>query len=372
MSRFRFRVLWLAVLALVACSSDEKPKPTDPSDTLPPSVTGIAPAEGATDLRLLQPFTLCFSEAMRPASLNPQTVRLGPDVPIQIHLAEHRDSLIVQPDTLLPADQAVTLTIDGATDLSGNALPPFTFHGRTGPLDCAHLGDRFEPNEDALTATEVRVDSTYVGLSTCLDDVDLYRFAIQDTMQIVAKTFIKYANSDPWGIFWIRGDGQEYATLGTTAHSGSTPSFRHTFLPGTYYLEIFGQGEEERVIYDLRLESVAPCRDDAYEDNDFEDEAAAIDPGFHPGLTGCYLDADWFRLPVRAGQTLTLTMDTHEYQGHRRLTIRLGPINLVLDPTEGETVSNLGLTATADGEALLMCMVWEDGVVYDMTITVTD
>jgi hypothetical protein len=363
-------LLFAVVLALGGCSDDDSTPP--PQDTLPPTVTQAEPVEGTTNLGLLQPIRITFSEAMDPATVNPRTVELGsPAIPLVLSLSPGGTSLVILPDSLYPSESALTLTLGSAKDLAGNGLVPYTLNLGTGPLDCEHLADRFEPNGETLTATPVRVDSTYVGLSTCLADIDFYSCTIQDTMMITAKTIIEYANSDSWGIFWIRNDGRQYATLGTTATTGSTPSFRHTFLPGTYYLMVFGTYSEERVVYDLLLESGAPCRDDAFEDNDFEDEAASIEPGSHPGLTGCYLDADWFSLPILAGQTLTLTMDTHEYRSIRRLTIQVDPYSNS-ETFHDETVSSISLTATEDGTALLMCMVWEDGVVYDMTIEVTN
>lgn len=366
------RIIVLAVLVTAACSDDKTP-PTDPGDADPPSVTGATPVDGSHDLRLLQPFTVSFSEVMDPATLNAETVRIGsPSVPLQVSVAENGRTVVVQPDSMLPAGQSITLTLDGPTDLAGNELPPYTHETATGPLDCAHLSDRFEPNESAATATPVVIDTTYYGLATCESDVDLFRVTIVDTLKLVAETFVDYAAADAWQIYWQRADGQDYATLGTTAASGQLASFARTFLPGTYYLKVYGYYEEERILYDLRVRTDYPCRDDSFEDNDFFDDAKALSPGLHEGLLGCYLDEDWFSVPIRAGQNLVLTTDTHEYQSLRRLIIVMPDGGGYQSTLSGVSTLTINWPAVADGAAHVMAMVWGDGVVYDMTIEVLD
>jgi hypothetical protein len=363
----------MVVLAVAACSSDEKPPATEPTDTQPPSVIGVEPGVGSLDLRLLQPFTVSFSEAMDPTSLNSQTIRIGPGtVPLQIQVAPSGLAVVVQPDSMLPADQTIALTLDGPADLAGNELPPFTLHAATGPMDCAHLSDRFEPNESAGTATTVDTDTVYYGLATCQNDVDLFSVTITDTLKLIAETFVDYADNDAWQIYWQRADGQDYATLGTTANPGQIASFDHTFLPGTYYLKIYGYYEEERILYDLRLRTDIPCRDDPYEDNDFMEEAKPLSAGLHEGLLGCYLDEDWFSIPIRAGQNLVLTTDTHEYQSIRRSIIMTPDGGGYQSTLSGVSTFTINWITEADGDARVMSMVWGDGVVYDMTIAIID
>ena len=69
MTRTALRALLvLSVLGLVTCSSRDKVTPPTPGDTEPPTVTSVQPAEGTSDLRLLQSFIINFSEAMNPAT----------------------------------------------------------------------------------------------------------------------------------------------------------------------------------------------------------------------------------------------------------------------------------------------------------------
>jgi hypothetical protein len=360
-------------VALAACSSDDGSNGTGPHDTQAPTVITIAPPDGTTDLGLLASFTVTFSEAMDEATLNAQTVTLDSgEVALELYPSPSGETLVVRPDSLLPAARVLTLALAGATDLTGNAIEPFTATVTTGPLDCAHLADRFEPNETAAAAAEVMLDTLYTGLSTCQDDEDVFHFTVPDTLMVTARTHIIYANDDDWQIYWERQDGiTSAATMGTSANTGETPSFHYTFLPGTYGVKLYGYHAEERILYDLELETSPPCRDDIYEDNDFDDEAAAITPGTYAGLTGCYLDSDWYSFFVLAGETITITVDTGDYTGTRRLIIREPGGEQIHATSElSAPVSTLSLTATGDGQARVMCMVWQDGVVYNMMVEV--
>jgi hypothetical protein len=114
----------------------------------------------------------------------------------------------------------------------------------------------------------------------------------------------------------------------------------------------------------------ASCRDDVFEDNDFDDEPAPIAPGSYAGLRACHLDADWYAFSVSDGDTITVTIDTHEYTCFRRMVIREpGGEQVWAKPLDLEApVSTVSLPVTAAGTARVMCVVWSDGVVYDMTI----
>jgi len=73
---------------------------------------------------------------------------------------------------------------------------------------------------------------------------------------------------------------------------------------------------------------------------------------------------------VSDGDTITFTIDTHEYTDFRRMVIREpGGQQIWADPGDLDLpVSTVSLPVTAAGTARVMCMVWTDGVVYAMTI----
>ncbi|MFB3910040.1 MAG: Ig-like domain-containing protein [Candidatus Eisenbacteria bacterium] len=370
--------IWIAAaLVFLACSEDDsKSTEPPPADTTPPALLSFDPAQGASGVSLLQSFTLVFSEGLDPASVGAESVTLGdPIVPTRRVLSVSGRMLTVWPDSLLPADRSLTLHVAGVTDSAGNAAAPFDLIVTTGPYDCDHLADRFEPNEDSSAATVLEPDTLYLGLATCLGDVDTYRFTLESAARVTVRTPIAYANDESWMIYWSRGNGHDYyATLGTSANTGETESFSYTFLPGTYEVDIWGYDEEPLVLYDLILETSEPCPDDEYEDNDFEDMATPISLGEHTGLRGCYLDTDWYAVPVVAGQSLIFRIDPGEvYKGTRRIYL-LEPGGQRSSVTaHDEQVTSDTLAVTADGTAKVGCLYWlGEGLDYDMTIEAAD
>ena len=72
-------------------------------------------------------------------------------------------------------------------------------------MECANLGDRFEPNDLIPTATEVGLDEPVTGLSTCGEDIDYFRFTLTETMKVTARTYTTYAEDRAsWSIKWWR------------------------------------------------------------------------------------------------------------------------------------------------------------------------
>ena len=78
------------------------------------------------------------------------------------------------------------------------------------------------------------------------------------------------------------------------------------------------------------------CTDDYYEDNDSFEEAFAIWPAIgvvnaYPGLQICKDDMDWFRVPLNAGEKLTVTI-TFEHKDAQH------DLDLFLEDEEGDEV----------------------------------
>lgn len=109
-----------------------------------------------------------------------------------------------------------------------------------------------------------------------------------------------------------------------------------------------------------------------YEDNDFEDEAAAVDTGTIADLSACYLDEDWFSFPALTGQTITLTMDGDAATSIRRMGIFEPGGEQFTTVFLDSTTSTIHLDATADGTAKAMVMIWDGQVTYDLTIRTTE
>ncbi len=192
------------------------------------------------------------------------------------------------------------------------------------------------------------------------------------------STLIHDASADTtdypgWQIHFMRGPHEYYATLGTSARPGETPDYSYTFLPGTYFVEIYssyGLDPGEYVLYDLAVTAGDPCDDDAFEDNDFRDMAAPLTAGLHTGLRGCDVDQDFYTIAMAAGQALTMTLDATISGGegaHRRVE---------LIPPSGNTARSEGtdnpivlqVTSETDGQALIQIRFWTDDVDYSLDL----
>jgi len=370
--RFSFHFLWAIFLfplpiLIQSCGGDDGP--TEPVDQ-PPQVSVISPASGTVGL--LQDFTITFNEAVNPATVNASTVTVTPMTgSLYLDYDEATRTLWLAPDSLFPASETITVSVSsGVTDMAGNGLVPFSASFSTGAMECANLGDRFEPNDDVASATQVGTDELIFGLSSCGDNKDYFRFEVTETLKVTARTVITYADTVSWDIYWRRDPIGTFSTSVTTARTGEDRTYSYTFLPGTYWVETFVFEEEDMVLYDLILETGPPCLDDAYEDNDFIDQAVEVTPGTLD-LVGCHVDEDWFSVPMVTGQTITVTLDPGDYTGTRRLHVR-EPGGSGDSETGRETPTSVSMTATQDGLASFYAQVWDDDIPYQLTIEVID
>jgi len=104
-------------------------------DTSGPSVQTVTPSNGSADIGPYSTVTLTFSEAVNPNTVNATTVALfsGP-ARLSPSLTRSIDNRMVFLSTLLPADSTITVVAtSGVTDLSGNALTPFSSIFTTAP-----------------------------------------------------------------------------------------------------------------------------------------------------------------------------------------------------------------------------------------------
>jgi hypothetical protein len=369
-------------LVITSCGKDGGAGPDDPGR---PTVESVDPVDGATDVSLVKPISITFSEALDASTVNDTTIYVVARAPsYHVQYDETSQTAVITPDTLHESEAWYSAVVtDGVTDPDGDTAVPHSTTFRTGPMDCAHLTDAMEPNEEIAEAAPVEVGGYYHSLTVCSDDRDTYEFSLGDPTKVTFATHIKYSPSDTtghgpgWQIQFMRTDDEYYATLGTGAPAGHTRSFFHTFLPGTYHCEIYssyGLEPNDYVLYDLSVSGSEPCQDDPYEDNDFPDEAALISEGLHTGLSGCHLDTDWFSIEMVAGQTMTVTVDATIPPGaweNRRLTV---------SAPGGDSSSYEGLdnpstaqaTALEDGTAHIHLLFWVDGVTYSLDVNLSD
>jgi hypothetical protein len=372
------RVLLLLLAATVfcafyGCGSESPPE-------LGATIVETSPANGATDISPYPAVAVRFSAPMNAATIDTlsfyiEGVRARAIVYDDAdHIATLYPVTVLAPQT--PHTVHVDDTIEDAEGVTLDHVFAFTF--TTGPLDCEHLGDRFEPNGNIATATPVEIDTDYYGISSCgADDADYFRFTLTDTAKVNVVTEGAYVDSEEvyWKVNFWREDGDYYATRGTSIKSAGAhpPGLDYTFLPGTYYVETGRYyGDAHKVVYHLKLETGAPAPDDQYEDNDFPDEARPISPGLHESLRGAYVDRDMFSLDLDAGQTLTVTATEVTATGTtRRLEIMSESGATYTGHSDHVNPAVETWTAAKAGKYLICVTWWSDNVIYNLDVQVS-
>jgi hypothetical protein len=255
--------------------------------------------------------------------------------------------------------------------VEGNAAAaPWSISFSTGPADCAHLTDRFEENDTIAVAIPIDRDTWYRTLTDCDADGDFYRFTVDDTAKVRFDFTIRHAPDGTWYTEFFRADGASYSWSSSSVFTGDTAVRTYTFLPGTYYIKMLAIAPSH-FLYDFTWSMQEPCEDDAYEDNDFPDEAAPIAPGTLTDLRGCFVDRDYYAVEVAAGQTLTVTASSG-YAGNRRMRI-LNPQGSQVAYYNGtDEPSMVQATITTTGTCRFMMRVWSNDVVYDLSVELTD
>ncbi len=133
-------------------------------DTVPPTLTGSDPANGATGVAVNKVLTATFSEAMKASTLGPATATIDNGVTVAVsYSAGPPSAATITPTERLACNTTYHVSIGaGATDLAGNALvQPATFSFTT-TADCQ------EPVTTAAPAGGVYPAAQTVTL-TCTD-----------------------------------------------------------------------------------------------------------------------------------------------------------------------------------------------------------
>jgi hypothetical protein len=366
----------MMICFVAGCGEDESPVGTPQG----PQVTNTYPQTEATDVNLNPLIQVWFDQAIDPASLDTNTffVKRATTHHIDYDAEEHRAMLCLA--SILEADRACTVNVKATViNTDGVAMGhDFQFDFATGPLDCDHLADYLEPNDDVDAAAELKVNTVYTVLGACgpAERDDFYTFTLSQPAKVTARVSCSYTDSSrvPWIIEFGRdADHRYYLYQSALLQLGSIDT-DFSFLPGTYYV-MTGKwaADESHVVYDLILETSPPCPDDSYEDNDFLDQAASISAGTIDSLGGCYLDMDFFSIEMTTGQTLDVTLTertaTSEMHLLRILNADGGMLtgHMNYDNPASET-----WMVTDDGTYYIMIFWWADGIIYDLDVQVTD
>jgi hypothetical protein len=305
----RLAVALVSCLAVVSCSSSSGPE----GGQNKPKVVGVNLEDGATDVGLIQRIDVTFSDEMDPTTISNLNIMVAGRAPtghVEYDGETYTASFI--PDTLYAAEVWHDFIVtSGVKSADGRAVEPDTTSFRTGTLDNDHLDDYFEPNETPAAATPVEFDRRYRTLSlTSYTDDDLYEFTVTETAKVRVHWWIKAIEDMDWAVTFCNDQGQSYYATGMVPSARDTAHWWNIkFLPGTYYLHTEANGGHYgHLLYDLELTTDEPCRDDPYEDNDFVEDAASIDPGTYEGLRMCGLDMDYYAVDLEYGDVLSASM----------------------------------------------------------------
>ncbi|WP_242342947.1 Ig-like domain-containing protein [Anaeromyxobacter terrae] len=157
------RSLTLRFFSVDAQGNAEAPRSeTYVMDTDPPGVASVFPPDGAIGVRLDTPFHVTFDEPMRDDGALRGAIVAVPAAPGGASYDEPTRTSTAQPAELLECGTAYTLTVSGATDLAGNALPAPTTWSFTTAADCD------EPRTTASVASGAYATAQDVTL-TCFD-----------------------------------------------------------------------------------------------------------------------------------------------------------------------------------------------------------
>jgi len=280
------------------------------------------------------------------------------------------------PDTLYAAevwhDFIVSADVKSA---DGHAVDPDTTTFRTGTLDNDHLDDYFEPNESPATAAPVEFDKRYHTLSLAGDaDDDLYEFTLAETAKVYVSWWFKTIEDMDWVFGFDNENGEEYNAAGMAPSTGDSAGWYHfSFLPGTYYFHTYAhQGHEGHLIYDFELTTAEPCRDDAYEDNDFRSDAVPIGPGTMNNLHLCLYDKDYFAIDLTAGDTLSVTMTATagNINDTKRVMIQQPNGNDANWSTSSSPTVATSYVAYQTGTHYIYTMLWNEYIEYDLEVSV--
>ncbi len=166
---------------------------------------------------------------------------------------------------------------------------------------------QFEPNDSASEATPFeagRVDN----LKICPGDTDWYRVEVPTQYQMASAISFTQANGQ-LQLDLFAEDGTTLLAAGQQDQDLMIVQSDVVQQQTVMLLRVTG-GEGVENSYDLAVveEEYVPCSSDAYEPNDYPDEAKDVGDGQYPGLTSCG-EPDWYKLDLNQGDGLDVSID---------------------------------------------------------------
>ena len=130
-------------------------------DTVAPVVTGLAPTDGSTVGDNVV-FRATFSKPIDPLTVTSSTFMISGGgltvMPLSIAFDSTNQNVTLTPQTSMPNNAAMTISINGITDISGNVVTPLTTHFTT--LNGADTTQPF------VTSTNITSGETHVPINS--------------------------------------------------------------------------------------------------------------------------------------------------------------------------------------------------------------
>ncbi len=168
-------------------------------DTSAPTVLSVAPANGQTGIGQNGQIVITFSKSMNPSTLTSATIALlAQDVTQSFSTSISADnSTLTLYNLNLPASTVLTLSISGATDISGNVLANFTSQFTTAAaFDTSHAAVISQRPGNGATAVPTSASPVVLFLNKPLSSSSINGGSFQVTQngQLVAGTIALVGN----------------------------------------------------------------------------------------------------------------------------------------------------------------------------------
>ncbi len=167
--------------------------------------------------------------------------------------------------------------------------------------------DRFEANDTAGAASDVEAGS-YDGLKICPDEEDWFRLHLPANHMLATGIGFTQANGQ-LQLDLYNADGSALLASGEAGQNEVVIYYDVVQQAETLLLRVRGAAGLENS-YDLIVitEQYVPCDPDAYEPNDYPNDAEVVVEGEYPDLTCCG-EPDWYRLDLDQGDGLDVLIE---------------------------------------------------------------
>jgi len=368
-----FALLASAAFALCGCGDDSG----SGVESTAPKVTATLPADGATEVSLNTSVSITFSEGMDEATVD--SIYVSGMTVYDIEYDDALNKATVYIDSLLEPETSYEVTVSSyCMDTQGeNLASDYTFDFTTGVFGCGGFDDPFAASKSIASAGEVVLDHRYRLMPSCGGDANMhyFKFTLDEATKITTRYMIVDADTTEisWRFAYLRADGQEYTGHGSGPDPTSPYEYEsaYSFLPGTYYVKMgktYDTGHT--AIYEFVLETSEPCQDDAYEDNDFFDQATPVSEG-SIDLRGCSVDKDYCAIDLSTGESLTVTLSYDTPQADYVITTYNPSENQMSRYQRNDNPFDVSFTAATDGTYYIEVFWWRDGSIYSLDFDIT-